>query len=318
VLVVDDIAENRELIAAMLASLGCQVSLAASGPEALESVSVSVPDLVLLDVQMPGMDGLEVCRRLRAQPAARLLPVVMVTALNAVEDRVSALEAGADDFLTKPVARVELVARVSSLLRLKALYDTLEESERVIYSLARAVEAKDTYTEAHTIRVAATARELGQAAGLPDYELGHLYRGGVLHDVGKIGVPDWILLKPGSLDASEVAIMQRHPEIGEDIVRPLRSAEPLLAMIRHHHERFDGHGYPDSLAGEEIPLTARVIAICDAFDALTTDRPYRPAWSEEAAIEILRRGAGSQWDAELVAVFNSLRRASPFPPRMAS
>ncbi|HEX6350275.1 MAG TPA: HD domain-containing phosphohydrolase, partial [Candidatus Dormibacteraeota bacterium] len=233
----------------------------------------------------------------------RLVPVVMITALNQVEDRVTALEAGADDFMTKPVERSELVARTRSALRLKATYDSLESAERVIYALAAAVEAKDSYTEAHTQRVGLSSRRLGERLGLGEAELDALLRGGMIHDIGKIGIADAILQKPGLLTAEEQREMQRHPELGERIARPLGSATELLPIIRHHHEAYDGSGYPDGLRGEEIPLAARIVAVCDGFDALTSTRPYRPGKSMREAVEVLRRGRGRQWDPDLVDAF---------------
>ncbi len=245
-------------------------------------------------------------------PRGRLLPVVMVTALDHTHDRVLALEAGADDFMSKPVDRVELVARVRSALRLKAVYDTLDSAEHVIFSLAAAVEAKDSYTERHTSRVAETARMIGERMGLPERAKDALYRGGIIHDIGKIGVPDHILQKPGPLDSDELRIMQSHPLIGESIVRPLRSGVPLLPIVRHHHERIDGNGYPDRLKGRAIPHLARIVAVCDAFDALTSDRAYRKAKSVEEALGILVDGAGRQWDAEVVDVL--AREVEETPP----
>jgi putative two-component system response regulator len=302
VLVVDDSAANRELIEACLAGIDCRVRLAGDGPSALAAIEAAAPDLVLLDVQMPGMDGYTVCRRLKASSALRLVPVVMITALDRSDDRVQALEAGADDFMSKPVERLELVARVRSALRLKAVYDRLDSAEHVIYSLAAAVEAKDSYTERHTNRVAESARYLGARMGLPEEDLDALYRGGIVHDIGKIGVPDAVLQKPGPLNADELVLMRAHPEIGENIVRPLHTASDLLPIVRHHHEAFDGHGYPDGLRGTGIPLLARIVAVCDAFDALTNDRPYRPRLSEREAIAILIGGAGRQWDPQLVSL----------------
>jgi len=251
---------------------------------------------------MPGMDGFEVCRRIKATSASRLIPVVMITSLDDTTDRVHALEAGADDFMTKPVDRVELVARVRSALRLKAVYDNLDSAEQVIFSLAAAVEAKDAYTEKHTHRVAESARYVGMKMGLPERALDALYRGGIIHDIGKIGIPDAILLKRGPLNADELQNMRMHPQIGEAIVKPLRSAAALLPIIRHHHEHFDGNGYPDGLAGRAIPHLARIVAVCDAYDALVTDRPYRQAKSPEEAVSVLVDGAGKQWDAEAVEV----------------
>ena len=303
VLVVDDIAANRKLLKAYLAQVDCDVTEAEDGPTALQVVRDADPDLVLLDVQMPGMDGLTVCREIKSDPATRLLPVVMVTALEQVKDRVDALEAGADDFMTKPVDRTELVARTRSALRLKTVLDSLDSAERVIYALAVAVEARDAYTERHTERVAENSRRLGLRIGLHPDELERLYRGGLLHDIGKIGVPDTILQKPGPLDADEQRIMQQHPVTGERIASPLHSAAGYLSVIRHHHERWDGKGYPDGLAGEEIPLLARITAVCDSYDALTSDRPYRRGRPPAEALSVLEDGAGRQWDAELVAEF---------------
>ena len=302
VLVVDDGETNRALVEAFLSDLDCRLQSAENGPAALAAIEKEAPDLVLLDVQMPGMDGYEVCRRIKAMPRGRLLPVVMLTALDHANDRVLALEAGADDFMTKPVDRVELVARVRSALRLKSVYDTLDSAEQVIFSLAAAVEAKDKYTEKHTHRVAENARHVGMKMGLPDRALDALYRGGIIHDIGKIGVPDAILLKPGPLTADELHVMRQHATIGEAIVRPLRSGTNLLPIIRNHHENFDGTGYPDGLAGRAIPRLARIVAVCDAYDALVTDRPYRKARSVDDAIATLMDGAGKQWDPEVVNV----------------
>jgi len=302
VLVVDDGEINRALVEAFLSDLDCRLRSAEDGPSALAAIDRETPDLVLLDVQMPGMDGYEVCRRIKAGPRGRLLPVVMLTALDNSNDRVLALEAGADDFMSKPVDRVELVARVRSALRLKAVYDTLDSAEQVIFSLAAAVEAKDKYTEKHTHRVAETARHVGMKLGLPERALDALYRGGIIHDIGKIGVPDAILLKPGPLAGDEIRIMRAHTTIGESIVRPLRSGANLLPIIRNHHERFDGSGYPDGLAGRAIPRLARIVAVCDSYDALVTDRPYRKARSVDEAIATLADGAGKQWDPEVVEV----------------
>ncbi len=302
VLVVDDGETNRALVQAYLSDLDCRLRTAEDGPSALAAIEAEPPDLVLLDVQMPGMDGYEVCRRIKARPRGRLLPVVMLTALDHANDRVLALESGADDFMTKPVDRVELVARVRSALRLKAVYDNLDSAEQVIFSLAAAVEAKDAYTEKHTHRVAESARHIGMKMGLSERALDALYRGGIIHDIGKIGVADSILLKPGPLNPEELMRMRMHPLIGESIVKPLRSAASLLPVIRHHHEHFDGTGYPDGLAGRAIPHLARIVAVCDAYDALVTDRPYRKAKSVDEAIAVLVEGAGKQWDAEAVEV----------------
>ncbi|MEA2683199.1 MAG: cyclic di-GMP phosphodiesterase [Chloroflexota bacterium] len=294
---------NQAVLQAYIVPLGCAVEVASTGVEALEIIDQDPPDLVLTDAMMPEMDGFELCLQIRRRQGMRLLPVVMVTALNQVGDRVRALDAGADDFLTKPADRLEVQARVRSLLRLKGLYDQLDDTESVIFALAQAVDAKDSYTEAHTERVAGRARALGARLGLGGSDLVDLYRGGMIHDIGKIGVPDAILLKPGPLDEREWSIMRQHPVIGEQITRPLRSAANLLAIIRHHHENFEGGGYPDGLAGDAIPVLARITAVSDAFDAMVSDRPYRRGMPAEKAMAILAAGAGQQWDPELVPIF---------------
>jgi len=303
ILVVDDVEANRSLLENFLGHLDCRVTDAADGQSALAAADRQPPDLVLLDAQMPGLDGFEVCRRLKAAPATRLTPVVMVTSLSAVNDRVKALQAGADDFLSKPIDRVELVARVQSLLRLKATYDRLEDAQQVILSLGLTVEAKDPYTEAHATRVATTSRALAELVGVQGPRLDDISFGAAIHDIGKVGIPDAILLKAGPLTDEEAEIMRRHPGIGAEIVRPLRAAPGLTEIIRHHHEHVDGSGYPDGLWGPEIPLAARIVAVCDAYDALVSDRAYRPGRSSTEALGVLRAGAGKQWDTKLVEVF---------------
>jgi putative two-component system response regulator len=303
VLVVDDGSADRQLAQAYLAGLDCDVRLAPDGASALQQIKAEPPDLVLLDVQMPGMDGYEVCRRIKAGPGGRLLPVVMITAMEGNDDRARALEAGADDFLSKPVGRVELVARVRLAQRLKALYDSLDSAEQVIFSLAATVAAKDAPYVKHTQRVAESARHLGARLGLPEVARDALYRGGLVHDIGNIDVPDAILLKPGRLDEVETARMQSHVVIGENVIRPLHSLSTLLPIIRHHHERFDGRGYPDGLQGREIPRLAGIVSVCDAFDALVNDRPYRARLPIDHALAMLIDGAGHQWDPEVVDLF---------------
>jgi putative two-component system response regulator len=299
VLVVDDGSADRQLAQAYLSGLDCDVRLASDGASALQQIQAEPPDLVLLDVQMPDMDGYEVCRRIKASPRGRLLTVVMITA----DDRARALEAGADDFLSKPVGRVELVARVRMALRLKALYDSLDGAEQVILSLAATVAAKEVAYVKHTQRVAESARHLGARLGLPEVARDALYRGGLIHDIGNIDIPDAILLKPGRLDEVERPRMQSHVVVGESIIRPLHSLSTLLPIIRHHHERFDGRGYPDGLHGREIPRLAGIVSVCDAFDALVNDRPYRARLPIDHALAVLIDGAGHQWDPEVVDLF---------------
>ena len=303
VLAVDDNPLNLELLVTYLQDADCHVVVAASGKEALEMAANVLPDLVLLDVMMPGMDGYETCQLLKANPATRLVPVVLVTALERVEDRVRGLEAGANDFMSKPIDRVELLARVRSLFRSNELQDQLDDAERVTFALARAVAAKDGGTEAHIERVGEASQELGKAAGLTGDVLHQLYLGGIIHDIGKIGIPDAILSKPGPLEPWEVEIMRRHVTIGVEIAAGLHSAADVVPIIQHHHEWFDGSGYPNHLAGARIPLVARIVAICDAYDAMISDRPYRRGITPATARSILRQGAGSQWDPSLVRLF---------------
>jgi putative two-component system response regulator len=303
VLVVDDVAANRELLEAHLFDLGYDVRQARDGLEALALVANEEPDLILLDVDMPGLDGIEVCRRLKASERTRLVPVVIVTAFQDRGTRLQGLDAGADDFLTKPIDAKELLIRCRVLLRERALNIRLEATDDVLLALARAVEARDRYTIHHAERVGIVAREIGRALALSTDDLELLYHGGVLHDLGKIAIPDAILQKPGPLTEGEFAIMRTHSAEGERICASLRTTRPYLAIIRHHHERADGRGYPDHLVGRDIPIGARIAALSDAWDAMVSDRPYRAGLGYEQALQQLRSGAGTQWDAELVEVF---------------
>jgi putative two-component system response regulator len=304
VLVVDDVVENCVLLADYLEQLGCAVVTASSGEEALASVARKAPDLVLLDVDMPGMSGLEVCRRIKSSPATSMVPVVIVTAYNAVDDRVAAIEAGADDFLAKPVEQTELVARARSLLRVKTLYDSLMQTEQVVFALARAVEAKDNFTEAHSERVALSAKRLAIAAGLEPETVAATYFAARVHDIGKIGVPDAILNKREALSPQEVEIMRRVPVIGAEICKPLRSSHGITEIIRHQKERVDGTGFPDGLSGDQISPSARILAICDAYDSMVGgERAERPQMADERARVVMLRQAGRAYDEKLVWLF---------------
>jgi len=309
ILVVDDNPHARELLRASLVAEGYTVTLAEGGEEALAKVAEEVPELILLDINMPGLNGYEVCSRLKGTEATRLIPIIFLTSMSDLEDRLRGIEVGADDFLTKPFRKVELLARAKSLLRVKRLNDRLENAENVLFALANAIEAKDPYTEGHIFRVATLALKLGRRLGLSAEHQESLWKGGILHDIGKIGVPDAILNKAGRLTPEEVAQMQVHAIVGERICQPLRSIRYLLPVIRHHHEKFNGTGYPDGLRGEAIPITARIVGIVDMYDALITDRPYRPRLSREEAFGILRAGAADgTLDPELVASFITMVR----------
>jgi putative two-component system response regulator len=307
ILVVDDGALDRELLKDELSSAGYQVSTAGDGEEALTTIAGEPPDLILLDVLMPKLSGYEVCRRLKSDARTILIPVVMITSLQATEERIRGIEAGADDFLSKPFNRQELMTRVRSLLKLKRHTDELENAETVLFTLALSVEAKDPYTSGHCDRLARYSVALGRRLGMSPEYLKAVHRGGILHDVGKIGVSDSILLKPGPLTAAEREVMQAHPVIGERICAPLKSLRLVLPIIRHHHERYDGSGYPDGLAGEMIPATARILQVVDLFDAFTTQRPYKPAFSLEESFALMREEtAKGWWDARLVEAFIAL------------
>jgi putative two-component system response regulator len=286
---------------------GYHVSTAQDGDEALAKVEADPPDLILLDVVMPTLDGYEVCRRLKSDARTILIPVVMITSLQATEQRIRGIEAGADDFLSKPFNRQELITRVRSLLKLKRHTDELENAETVLFSLALSVEAKDPYTIGHCDRLARYSVALGKKLGVSEEYLKALHRGGILHDVGKIGIPDSILLKPGPLTPEERTVMQAHPVIGERICSPLRSLRLVLPIIRHHHERWDGSGYPDGLAGAAIPLTARILQVVDLFDAFTTQRPYKSAFPLEQSFALMREETAKGWsDARLMETFIDL------------
>lgn len=303
VLVVDDDDAIRRGLAFLLRKEGYEPLEASDGKIALKMVGEEQPDLILLDLMMPEINGVEVCRRLKNSEETRLIPVIMVTAIHSEEEKIKAIDAGADDFLNKPINIVELRARVKSLLRMKHLNDLLDRSETVIGSLANAIEAKDKYTEGHTDRVSHYAVALAEAAGMNEKEQNIVRMAGVLHDIGKIGVPDKVLNKNGSLDKDELSIIFAHPERGVRILAPLRSLGGVREVVLYHHERYDGKGYPAGLKGEQIPLNARIIAIADSYDAMTTNRSYRKGLAKEDAIKELRKFAGLMWDPDLVELF---------------
>lgn len=295
ILIVDDEAQNIEVLRRLMTRLGYAVLTASNGESGLESVARDAPDLVLLDVRMPGIDGFEVCRRLKADPATRLIPVVLITTLTDSKDRVSGINAGADDFVAKPPVFAELEARVRSLTRLKRYTDELDSAESVILSLALTVEAREPYTSGHCHRMAAYGAAFGMHLGLSNEDVAALHRGGYLHDLGKIAVPDAILSKPGPLTRDEFEVMKTHTVVGESLCGQLRVLRPVRPIVRSHHERLDGSGYPDGLRGNEVPLLAQIMGIVDIYDALTTDRQYRAALSDEIACAELTGDAERGW-----------------------
>jgi putative two-component system response regulator len=288
VLIVDDIDSSAMVLRRVLEREGHHVDVTTDSRKAVDLILERQPDIVFLDVMMPAPNGIELCRQLKQSTATVLTPVILVTASHG-PNRVAGLAAGADDFITKPLNPVEVYARVNALLRQKRYTDELESAESMIASLALTIEARDPSTDGHCQRIASYACALGRALGLESRELAALRRGGFLHDVGKVGVPDAILLKPGRLTREEYMVMQHHPVIGERLCASLRSLADVRPIVRHHHERLNGSGYPDGLKGDDIPLVAAITAIVDVFDALTTVRPYKPAMSFEMAAEELRR-----------------------------
>lgn len=309
ILVVEDQVDNATLMAHLLGSRGYQVQVAHSAEQAVPLIENQQPDLILLDVILPGRSGYELCRELKSNPATRLVPIVMITGLSDREDRIRGIEAGADEFLNKPIFPEELFARVKSLLTLKEFTDELESAEGVLCTLGRSVEARDPYTEGHCERLAEYGRMLGEHLGLNEESLTALRRGGYLHDLGKITVPDEILKKGANLSAAEWEIMKQHPITGEMICRPLKSLRPVLPIIRSHHEHWNGSGYPDHLRGTEIPLLARILQVADVYDALVTERPYKKALThEEAARVMIDEAQAGLWDPDLVDEFFTMLR----------
>lgn len=305
ILIVDDQLENIQTIRDILGESRYRILEANNGVEALKTVVEEAPDLILLDALMPVMDGFETAKIIRSNSETKLIPIIMITALDSLQDRVKGLESGVDDFITRPFNIVELRARIKNLLRLRESLNELENAEQVIFTLAKAVEAKDKYTEGHCNRLANLAESMGKFLNLPENDTIVLRRGGFLHDIGKIAISDQILLKPGPLTKEEFEIIKKHPVIGEEICSPLKTLRPVLPVIRYHHERFNGQGYPEGLAGQNIPLHARIVGLVDCYDSLTTHRPYRRALTHEQALEICdketKRGL---WDPEL---FESLK-----------
>jgi putative two-component system response regulator len=310
ILVADDQAANRELLEELLTAQGCKVITVLDGAAAVEELTRTQVDLVLLDVKMPHLNGFEVCEKIKNNPDTYLIPVIMITALSAKQDRLEGIKVGADDFLSHPVDRTELLARVRSLLKLKQRTDELERAESVLFSLARSIEGKDPYTHGHCERLAEYSARLGEQLRLSEDQITALRRAGVVHDVGKIAVPDAILLKPGRLTPNEWTIIREHPVVGERICAPLKSFRFVLPIIRHHHEKLDGSGYPDGLRGDAIPVTARVLQIVDVYDALTTDRPYRKAFSITDALQTMQEEvAKGWWDSHIFGEFERLIRS---------
>jgi len=295
ILVVDDQALNRELIQDILVNNGFKVVVASDGNAALLAMEQSQIDLVLLDVVMQIESGFEVCREIKRNPLSCLTPVVFVTALSDPASRLKGIHAGADALMTIPFDPDELIARVRSLLFIKQKTDELESVESVLFTLARIVEGRDPSTHGHCERISSVSARLGKYLGLDSEQVSALRLAGVVHDIGKINIPDAVLLKPGPLTSVEWSLMRQHPDMGERICAPLKSFRLALPIIRHHHEKQDGSGYPDGLRGSAIPLTACVLQVVDIFDALTSVRPYKAAMSHAEAIRTMKVEVGRGW-----------------------
>lgn len=295
VLVVDDEASNRGLVRKALEPLGYDVAEAADGEEAVQAVAARPPDLVLLDLVMPKLDGYGVLRAIKTDPRTRLIPVVMLTSHDQLVEKIRAVQIGADDYLFKPFNIAELTARVKSLVNLKHFTDELEHASKVVESFAICVESRDRYTGNHCKRLGAYAARVGSVLGLTDDDLRTLHLGGVLHDIGKIAISDLILNKPGRLTPDEFGLMKMHSSVGYDLLKPMRTLEKVFPLVRHHHEKLDGSGYPDGIGGAEIPLLVRITSVVDVFDALHTRRSYKEAFPIEKCLEILREEATKGW-----------------------
>lgn len=306
ILIVDDNVANTELLDAYLTAAGYRRDVAYDGEEALQKVEAEAPDLILLDVMLPHVNGYEVCQRLKDDPDTRLIPIIMLTALQDLTDKIKGIEVGADEFLTKPFNKEELLTRVRSLLKVKKLNDELDSAKEIIMTLALALEASDPYLRGHSERVAEYGEMLAKKMGLPKREFENIKYAGVLHDIGKIGIDTGVLHKPKSLSHTEYEHIKTHPVISVKIVEPLRSIKPILPLILYNHEKYDGTGYPHGLKGDQIPLGARIIAIADSYDAMTSDRAYRTALTKEQAFLILQNGKGKHWDPVLVDTFIEL------------
>jgi putative two-component system response regulator len=314
ILVVDDHKLTRELLKTYLEHGGYSTIEAQNGKEALERIEQYSPDLVLLDILMPVVDGYKVCKHIKDDPRTTLLPVIVITGLEDFDAKMQALSLGADDFINKPINEKELLTRVKNHLRIKQLTDQLESAENVIISLVRSVEAKDPYTRGHSERVAEYAAALARECELSDEDRQILRRAALLHDLGKIGVDDSIIRSPAKLTEEELEKVHNHPFIGIEIMKPLGFLSEVIDVVQSHHERYDGKGYPGRLAREQIPLTSRIIAVADTYDALTTDRPYRKAVSPDDAFKEMRRSASSgQLDPDLVEKFIEIMNSHPSP-----
>ena len=317
ILIVDDEYAGRQTIESVLEGEGYRLEMAENGAQAIDKAKVLLPDVILLDVMMPGMTGYEVCEHIRTDPQVAEIPIIVLTALDDRESMLKALKAGADDFISKPFDRYELRARLLGITRLNRYRKLIQERtkleeahaelltayEATIVGWSRAMDLRDRETEGHSQRVAELTIQLARAVGMSEEELVHVRRGALLHDMGKLGIPDSILHKPASLTDEEWVFMRRHPELAYDMLHQIEYLHPALEIPHCHHEKWDGTGYPRGLKQEEIPLSARLFAVVDVWDALISDRPYRPAWTKEDALAYIRDQAGKHFDPQVVELF---------------
>ena len=317
ILIVDDEPGGRETLESILEPEGYYLVLAENGYQAIEQAKAVLPDVILLDVMMPGMNGFEVCRRIRSEKELAEVPILFLTALDDRQSLLNGLEAGADDFISKPFDRYELRARLLGITRLNRYRKLMTERKKLedahrqllyaydetIQGWSRAMDLRDQETEGHSQRVTDLTIKLAQAFRIPQEELLHIRRGALLHDMGKLGIPDSILLKPGKLNEEEWAFMQQHPQLAYEMLHPIEYLRPALDIPYCHHEKWDGTGYPRGLKGEEIPLPARLFAVVDVWDALTSDRPYRLAWEREKVLAYIQEQSGKHFDPEAAKRF---------------
>lgn len=317
VLIVDDEYVGRETLQSVLEGEGYRLEMAENGWQAIEKAKALLPDVILLDVMMPGMTGFEVCRRIRNDPQVAEIPIIILTALDDRDSLLNSLKAGADDFISKPFDRYELRARLIGITRLNRYHKLVQERaklqeahsqllgayEATIEGWSRAMDLRDRETEGHSQRVTEVTLRLAMASGMDTQELVHVRRGALLHDMGKLGVPDSILHKPDTFTDEEWAIMRKHPQLAYDMLSPVEYLRPALDIPYCHHEKWDGSGYPRGLKGEEIPLAARLFTVIDVWDALTSDRPYRRAWTNENALAYIKEQSGKHFDPESVNLF---------------
>ncbi len=320
ILIVDDDTAGREVLVSILEADGYDLAMAENGYQAIEVAKAILPDIILLDVMMPGMDGFETCRRIRSDPSIAEVPILFLTALDDRQSLLSGLDAGADDFISKPPDRYELRARLLGISRLNRYRKLLEERQnletthqqlllaydKTIEGWSHAMDLRDKETEGHTRRVTELTKKLAGLFGIHGDELMHIQRGALLHDMGKLGIPDSVLLKPDKLTESEWELMRKHPQMAYDMLYPIEYLRPALDIPLCHHEKWDGTGYPRGLKGTDIPLSARIFAVVDVWDALTSDRPYRKAWSREKTLTFIQEQSGIHFDPQVVDLFSKV------------